>query len=276
MPEEPSAELVCAEPVSDELALPNADSTAQMAAGLAAKLASYDKAIVFASTQLKDELLAKQIRDRKVDFWRVARQMDKDVLTATSEAMAQRREELQELRRNIREEDARREAERQQRRDAEHRRKEQAAQKTAEEKARRDLYMSLDRPWDPKDFGQGAKALTAPVENNIREALERCRARAPPLPPDLAAMWPMFLARYAAHLRSLQGPAMGAYFINRIKNLMKELGPKWQTNPSSGSAASAGPAPPSSGGSPASAGNANAFAEFIRAQLSELVGRIKL
>ena len=81
---------------------------------------------------------------------------------------------------------------------AERLRKEKAAAKTAETKMRHDLYMSLDRPWDPKDFGQGEKTLTDRTAKNIREALQRCRLHAPPLPDDLDAMWTVFLDLYPA------------------------------------------------------------------------------
>ena len=82
-------------------------------------------------------------------------------------------------------------------------------------------------------------------------------------------MWETFLARYPAHLRRTRGPAMGIYlyFDNKIRAFKEKLGRHWQTHPD---------ARGSSSRSAASAGRAEAFAEFVRAELSELVGRITL
>ena len=266
-PSELSAELPLAEPVSDESALLKAEGTPEMAAGLAARLAHYDEAITFASAQLQDELLAKQIRDRKVEFWRVVRHVDKAVITAASAEMKKQREALEQLRSQIREEDALREKEKKQRRDAERQRKEKAAQEKAAEQERHALYMTLDRPWNPKDFGQGDNRLTAKAAKNITEALERCRGRAPPLSRELDAMWEMFLDRYPAHLREKKAGSMGIYFVNRMNRLKEELGRHYKRHPDAGG---------SSSRSAASAGRADAFAEFVRAELSELVGRLTL
>ncbi len=183
---------------------------------LAARLAEYDQAIQYATQQLHDDILAKHARARKQAYLRVARHMDFDRVAAAPADMQKQKDELEKVRRQIREEDARQAAQRQERLAAERIRKETAAAQAAEAKMRRELYMSLDRPWDPKDFCQGSSRLTAATENNIREALERCRLRAPPLPPDLDAMWTLFLDRYPAQLRAEHADAMGkAFFLPR-------------------------------------------------------------
>ena len=246
------------------------------ARALVEKLAEYDSAIQYASQNLKDEVLARQARDRKQAFWRRARHMDPEVIEAASAEMQEKRDELQELRQRIREEDAKKEAARQARLAAERLRKEKAAAQSAEAKMRRDLYLSLDRPWDPKDFGQGSKQLTAPAVKNIREALERCRLRAPLLPKDLDAMWTMFLDRYPAYLRAEYGAGMGNAFVSKIWELMKDLGGDFQHRPLS-AARNRAPRAGSSAASAASAGgNPKAFAEFVRSAILRLVGRLEL
>ena len=264
-PEEKCAAGSAMVPVPDESALLNAESTTDIAAQLADRLAHYDKAIAYASTHLQDEVLAKQARDRKVEFWRVVRSTDTTIIAAASARMATQRQELEEVRRKIREEDARLEAERKERREAEKRRKDKAAEEKDKKKAQHDLYMSLDRPWDPKDFGQKAARLTQATEKNIHEVLERFRLRSPPLPAELQAMWPMFLARYPAHLRAESGAAMGTHFIKKLVALKAALKRRCR-HPKAGS----------SSGSAASVGRPDPFAEFVRAQLAHLVSRIKI
>ena len=261
--------------VPAESAVAEAPQSAQVRA-LAEKLAEYDSAIQYASQNLQDEILARQARDRKQEYWRVARHMDPEVIAAASAEMQKKHDELEEVRRRIREEDAKREAERQDRRDAERLRKEKAAAKTAEGKMRQDLYMSLDRPWDPQDFGQGSKMLSAAVAKNIREALQRCRLRAPPLPDDLDAMWTMLLDRYPAHLRAQHGPGMGIAFVNRLKALAKDLGGDFKHRPLSAAPSRAPRAASSAASAASAAANPKAFAEFVRTAILGLVGRIAL
>ena len=111
---------------------------------------------------------------------------------------------------------------------------------------------------------------------NIREALERCRLRAPLLPKDLDAMWTMFLDRYPAYLRAEYGAGMGNAFVSKIRELMKDLGGDFQHRPLS-AARNRAPRAGSSAASAASAGgNPKAFAEFVRSAILRLVGRLEL
>ena len=188
------------------------------------------------------------------------------------EAVAASREKdraaLEELRSQMREKDRARAEAAAARKDAEAKRKAKATEKAAEEASRRELYMSLDVPWTPADFGQGAPKLTKQSEANIREALQRCRLHSPPLPPDLDAMWALFLDKYPAQLRALHGPAMGARFIKELQTVRKKAGAAWEQRKSG---AGASPAAAAGGHS-----NRHAFAAFVRDALALFVGRISL
>jgi len=106
---------------------------------LADRLAEYGQAIQYATQHLQDEILAKQARDRKQEYWRLARHMDSDRVAAASVQMQKQKEELEKIRRQIREEDAIKAAQREERLAAERLRKEKAAAQTAEANMRQDL-----------------------------------------------------------------------------------------------------------------------------------------
>lgn len=188
------------------------------------------------------------------------------------EAVAAAREKdraaLEKLRSQMREKDRARAEAAAAEKDAEAKRKAKVAERAAEEASRHDIYMSLDVPWVPADFGQGAPKLTKQSETNIREALQRCRLHSPPLPPDLDAMWALFLDRYPAQLRAQHGSAMGAHFVKELQTVRKKAGAAWEQRKSGAGAPSAAAV----GGH----SNPHAFAALVRDALAQFVGRIQL
>ena len=84
------------------------------------------------------------------------------------------------------------------------------------------------KSWEVGDLGQGHPTGGSPTHIKNRKAiLERLRARAKPLPPDLSNDWQWFLKLWDAarvrHLRLDQRRAWGAMFLDLVKDLLKKL-----------------------------------------------------
>ena len=84
------------------------------------------------------------------------------------------------------------------------------------------------KSWETSDLGQThANGGSRTHIKNRMAILERLRARAKPLPPDLANDWHWFLKHWDAarvrHLRLAQRPAWGAMFLGIVKDLLEKL-----------------------------------------------------
>ena len=97
-------------------------------------------------------------------------------------------------------------------------------------------------------------AFTGDHRRNIREALDRLKLRAPPLPEDLEAIWETFRQDQPRRLREKYGVKLGAVLIDRLRHVLEELGSHAVMNP----------ALPSKKPRVAKGGNPKAFELFVR------------
>jgi len=122
-------------------------------------------------------------------------------------------------------------------------------------KAKREALALLPKDFGADDLGQGKKGGGTRAHLNARIAmLERLRLRSPPLPPDLEAVWPDFVSRYARYVGDTQQAAVGKWLIDRAKLIMDGLGDHLLGHDGK-------PQPPSG---PEPLGQANLFAKWVR------------
>ena len=120
------------------------------------------------------------------------------------------------------------------------------------------LALEFDRKWTATDFGHlkyDSKKLPTSAAANFREALERVRLRAPPLPDNLSAQWAVFLCEFPPHWwRTAKAP--GLTFLREIKEVLRDLGSHALRDPGGGKL-------------PRSKedGDPNAFANWVSVQL---------
>ncbi len=131
---------------------------------------------------------------------------------------------------------------------------EQAKRKAAVHEARSQLPLQLDLP----DLGQGhPSGGNATHHHNRVLALERVKARAPKLPPDLEAKWPTFVQQLSAHAATQRGRAVGFWWQQAMRDVLALLGGYATLLPGQ-------PLPPS--------GNPEGLADWMRKQLATLPG----
>ena len=144
-------------------------------------------------------------------------------------------------------------------READQRRQQEALEKAVAEERRLkrkkmdDIALGTDREWTVADFNSPER-MTKEHEKHIREALERIRIRAPSLPDELQANWKHFLEVWPQKMRSEHGVKAGAVIINRISNVLQDLGRHALLNPALSSKRPRSKA----------AGDSEAFNNFLR------------
>jgi len=126
------------------------------------------------------------------------------------------------------------------------------------------------RNWKPVDFGHGLphdaeKKEYKVVIANYREALERLRLRAPPLPDDLTALWGDFVAEFPdwwlqQHKTRSSGNTGGKLFLDFLLKIIDDLGKHCLTNLANK------PKPRGRDGDP------QAFAKWVRSCLAKING----
>ena len=76
----------------------------------------------------------------------------------------------------------------------------------------------------PADLGQGKEKDTkASVQARVA-FLNRLRVRAPPLPPDMEALWDPFVEKYVRRMRSLYEKAVGVRMVEQVNKVRAGLG----------------------------------------------------
>ena len=131
----------------------------------------------------------------------------------------------------------------------------------AKTKANKAALAKYPTRFTDQGLGQGHKTGGARAHLAARVAvLERLRARAPPLPPDLDALWPVFVHKYAKKVGDVHKAAVGHALLERVKEVQDDLG-HHLLDEKGGSRLPSGKSP---------TGCEDAFAKFVRRKWKSL------
>lgn len=204
-----------------------ADSDALM---IAKSMSGFDDAIEMVEQVCGDPSSAAYLRRRKHELERSVRGHD----PALQAVLATERKEQEEKRRQMQKalwvEDKIRERQREEKKKKEEDKKQQDEASREKKKRLRELELGTDRMWTPQDFGTNL-AFTGDHRRNIREALDRLKLRAPPLPDELQAVWNRFREDYPVRLRAQYGVKLGKVLLTNLAMVLNDLGQYALENP---------------------------------------------
>ena len=234
-------------------AMAAADSDALM---IAKAMSGFDDAINMVEQLCGDPTSAGFLRRRKHELQRSVRGCDPDLQAVLAhERKAQEKTRLA-MQKKFWVEDRERDSKRAEKKDKDEEKKKQEEASRAKKKRLRELELGTDRTWTPQDFGTQL-AFTGEHRRNIREAMDRLKLRAPPLPDELQAVWHRFREDYPMRLRGEFGQKLGVVLLTNLSVVLIDLGQYALQNP----------ALKSKKPRAVSGGDPKAFENFLRHQL---------
>ena len=201
------------------------------------------------------------LRRRKHDFERSLRGADTSLLTVLADEREEQRALASAKHKELWAADQERERERQKKKKSDEEKKTREEAERDKKRRLHQLALGTDRSWRPYDFGTNL-AFTGEHRRNIREALDRLKLRAPPLPEHLEAVWANFREDYPRRAREKWGVKLGKVFLTNLEFVLDALG----------SFAILNPALKSKKPRVASGGDPAAFARFVAQELKIKAG----